>query len=485
MASIKKNYLFSSAYQLLNIAVPLVTTPYLSRTIGADGNGLFTYTQSIANYFVLFAQLGITNYGVREIARCGNNRAARTRTFWDIFAMNLIWGSVVIAAYIAYVITLGSSNLTLLLIWLCWVVGSVADVTWLLNGCQEFKVPMVRNACTRLAGMVFIFLFVHTETDVWAYVAAIAVPFLANALLVWPFVGRYVDKSMPTFRGAVSHLKPNLVLFVPVIAISLYTLLDKIMLGNMADMGQTGLYDYSEKISKMPLALVTALGTVVLPKMTEVISTGRREEALGLIHETMWFMEAVALGLAFGIIGVAREFVPVFFGAGYDECVTLMCILSAIIPLISATNVVGVQYLIPSGRDSQYTVSVLVGAGVNVAINVVFIPQYGALAAATATVAAEFAVLVAQAWMTRGEIGLSKCLATVLPFAVIGLLMVIGIRLLSGLFGASAATIIGLIVEVLVGMVIYLVLALAWCVVTRNANFYRLFGRWLPKRLHG
>lgn len=483
MASIKKNYLFSSAYQLLNIIVPLVTTPYLSRTIGADGNGLFTYTQSIANYFVLFAQLGITNYGVREIAHCGEDRAARSRAFWDIFAMNLMWGSAVVVVYVAYALTLGSSNLALLLIWLCWVAGSVVDVTWLLNGCQEFKVPMVRNACTRLAGMAFIFLFVHTEADVWAYVTAIAVPFLANALLVWPFVGRYVDKARLTFRGALSHLKPNLVLFVPVIAISLYTLLDKIMLGNMADMGQTGLYDYSEKISKMPLALVTALGAVVLPKMTEVISAGRREEALGLIHETMWFMEAVALGLAFGIIGVAREFVPVFFGAGYDECVPLMSLLSAIIPLISATNVIGVQYLIPSGRDSQYTISVLVGAAVNVVINLAFIPRYGALAAAVATVAAELAVLVAQAWMTRGEIGLSKCLVAVLPFVAIGLLMVFGIRLLAGLLSASAATIPGLAAEVLAGMALYLVMALAWCLATRNANFYRLFGRRLPKRL--
>lgn len=483
MTSIKKNYLFSSAYQLLNIAVPLVTTPYLSRTIGADGNGLFTYTQSIANYFVLFAQLGITNYGVREIARCSEDRAARTRTFWDIFAMNVLWGSAVVAMYIAYALTLGSSNLTLLLIWLCWVVGSVVDITWLLNGCQEFKVPMVRNACTRLAGMAFIFLFVHTEADVWAYVTAIAVPFLANALLVWPFLGRYVDWLRPTLRGALYHLKPNLVLFVPVVAISLYTLLDKIMLGSIAGMGQTGLYDYSEKISKMPLALVTALGAVVLPKMTEVISAGRREEALELIHETMWFMEAVALGLAFGIIGVAQEFVPVFFGAGYDECVPLMCLLSAIIPLISASNVVGVQYLIPSGRDLQYTISVLAGAGVNVAINVAFISRYGALAAAAATVAAEFAVFVVQAWITRGEIGLSKCLIAVLPFVSIGALMASAIRVLAGAMGAFATTFFGLALEVLAGMTVYLTLAFVWCLATKNAYFYRLLGRWLPKGL--
>lgn len=483
MASIKKNFFFNASYQLLNIVVPLVTTPYLSRTIGVVGNGLFTYTQSIANYFVLFAQLGITNYGVREIARFGDDKDARSTAFWDIFLMNIMWGAVVVACYVVYAFTLGSGNLLLSLIWLCWVVGSVVDVTWLLNGCQEFKVPMIRNACTRLAGMVFIFLFVHDETDVWAYVAAIAVPYLANALLIWPFVGRYVDRRKPTFRRALLHLRPNLMLFIPVIAISLYTLLDKVMLGAMAGMGQTGLYDYAEKISKMPLTLVTSLGVVVLPKMTTIISSGKRDEALALIHETMWFMEAVALGMAFGIVAVAREFVPVFFGAGYEECIRLMCILSIIVPLISATNVIGIQYLIPSRRDSQYTISVLVGAAVNIAINITMIPRYGALAATVATVIAELAVLVAQAWMTRGEIGLSKCLASTVPFIVIGLLMVGGVRMVVWRMGTFAVTIPGLFLEVLTGIVIYLTLAVIWCLTTKNEDFHRLFDNWLPERL--
>lgn len=482
-ASIKKNFAFSASYQILNIIVPLITTPYLSRTIGAEGNGLFTYTQSIANYFVLFAQLGITNYGVREIARCGDDRARRSQTFWDIFAMNLVWGAIVTVVYIGYTFTIGAGYLPLTLIWLCWVIGSVIDATWLLNGCQEFKVPMVRNACTRLAGMAAIFLLVHTTGDVWAYVAAVAVPYLANAILVWPFVRRYVDFCKPSKHGALSHLKPNLILFVPVVAVSLYTLLDKVMLGAMAGMGQTGLYDYAEKISKMPMAVITALGAVVLPRMTEVISAGRSKEAKGLVHTTMWFMEAVAMGLAFGISAVAAEFVPVFFGDGYDECVPLMCTLSIIIPLICATNVIGVQYLVPSGRDKQYTASVLVGAAVNIAINVCFIPQYGAMAAAVATVAAELAVLLAQVWMVKGELDLASCLRGILPFVANGAIMLGVIRLVAAVMGKGAVSVIGLLFEIAIGIVVYLMLSLVWCLKTKNDHFYRLFGKWLPKRL--
>lgn len=476
--SIKKNFAFSSAYQILNMVVPLVTTPYLSRTIGATGNGVFTYTQSIANYFVLFAQMGITNYGVREIASCGEDREARSRTFWNLFAMTLVTGAAVSLVYLLYCFTLGWANLVLSLIWSLWVVGSVVDVTWLLNGCQEFKIPMVRNFCTRLAGMAFIFLFVHTEADTWAYVLAIAAPFFINAALVWPFVRRYVDPVRPTWAQMVRHLKPNLLLFIPVIATSLYTLLDKVMLGLMAGYTETGLFDYAEKISKVPMAMITALGAVVLPKMTEVIAAGQMDEAKGLIKTTMWFMQACAFALCCGIIGVAPEFVPVFFGPGFEPCIQLMSVLSLIIPLICATNVMGIQYLVPSHRDRSFTISVLIGAAVNLAINLVAIPFAGAMGAAAATVASEAAVLIAQAWIVRGELELAVYLRGSLPFVAIGAIMAVAIRALAAAL-TSAGIHMGIapVAEVAVGAIIYLVLSLIWCKVSHNDEFAKLFPR--------
>ncbi len=474
--SIKKNFAFNSAYQILNVLVPLVTTPYLSRTIGSVGNGLFTYTQSVANYFVLFAVLGISNYGVREIASCGPNRQQRSVTFWNIFGMNLVTGSLVAAVYVLYCLTLGSDNLLLSLIWALWVIGSVVDVTWLLNGCQEFKIPMIRNFCTRLGGMAFIFLFVHTEADTWAYVTAIAAPFFVNALLVWPFVKNYVDPVRPTWHQMVKHLKPNLLLFIPVIATSLYTLMDKVMLGLMAGMDQTGLYDYSEKISKMPMAIITALGAVVLPKMTEVIASGHTDEAKGLVRTTMWFMEACAFALTCGIIAVAPEFVPVFFGPGYEPCVALMSVLSLIIPFVCATNVMGIQYLVPSHRDRGFTASVLTGAVVDLILNALAIPRFGAMGAALATVMTEFTVLLVQAWLVKGELELAAYFRGTLPFMGIGIVMVGAIRLASGTFATLGMPMsASLILEVAVGGAIYLALSFAWCKTTHNAEFARLF----------
>ena len=477
MAGIRKNFIYSSAYQILLVLTPIVTTPYLSRVIGAEGDGIFTYTQSIVNYFVLFAVLGMEKYGVRTIAECGDDRAKRSDVFWNAFAMNCMVGAVVLVAYVAFIVLFGGRDTLLWVLWGMWIMGAVGDVSWLMFGMQEFRVPTIRNFVTRLASVVFIFVFVRDAGDIWAYVTAIAGAFLVNSILIWPFVRRYVDWVRPTWPKIVSHLMPNLALFVPVIASSLYVLLDKVMLGAMAGMDQTGLYDYAEKIAKMPLAVITALGAVVLPKMSEVIAEGRIEEGKQLVRSTMWFMLACAMALMFGIIGIAPEFVPVFFGAGFEPCVMLMSVLSIVIPLICATNVIGVQYLLPNHRDRDFTLSVTMGAVVNLAINAFAIPAMGAMGAAIATVAAEIAVLVYQVVVVRSELDLGANLRGLVPFVVIGVAMVVVMRLVAQLLGGMGPTVVGVLVEFCCAAAVYLVGSFAWCELTRNEDFARVLPR--------
>lgn len=477
MASVKKNFLYSSAYQVLVAVAPLITTPYLSRVIGTQGNGVFTYTQSIANYFVLVAIMGMSNYGVRTIAEHAADRNARSRVFWEAFCMQAAIGALVLCAYVCYALVWGQSYAPLWALWGMWVLGSVLDVTWLLWGMQEFRIPTIRNFCTRLASIVAIFVLVKGPGDVWGYVAAIAGAYLANALLIWPAVRRYVDWVRPTWKGMVSHLVPNLTLFVPVIATSLYTIMDKVMLGSMAGMDQTGLYDYAEKVSKMPMSIITALGAVVLPKMTTVIAEGRHREARSLVRTTMWFMQACALALALGIAAVAPEFALVFFGEGYGKSVPLLRILCVIVPLICATNVIGIQWLLPTKKDRLFTASVAFGAVVNIGVNLFAIPQAGALGASVATVAAEMAVLVFQAWVVRDELPLGAFVRGAVPFVCIGCVMLAAIRALAQVLGDTAATIGGLLAEVALGAAVYLVLSYAWCAVTKNQELKRILPR--------
>lgn len=457
--SLKRNFLYSSSYQILLVITPLITTPWLSRTIGAEGNGIFTYTQTIANYFVMASTLGLANYGVRIIAECGDNRDRRSLIFWQTITMSIIVGFIVFLAYILYSITLGSSYRVYFAIWGLWVLGSVGDTSWLFFGCQEFKLPTIRSSITRLISVAIILLYVHNPNDTWIYVFAISSAYFVNSIFLWPFVFRYINWKQPTLKDSFSHLIPNIALFIPVLATSLYTLMDKVMLGSIAGMTQVGLFDYAEKTAKMPLSVITALGAVVLPRMSSMISEGKIEECKSLVGDTMWFMQTCAIAISFGISAVAPEFVPLFFGEGYAELVTLMRLLSTLLPLICATNVIGVQWLLPLHHDKEFTLSVLFGAGVDIIFNISLIDRYGALGAAVATIFAEIIVLIIQSIYVSKELRVRLLIYPCLPYVVIGYIMYLLIRFISMILPIGW---LSLLVETCLGALVYILLSVLW-----------------------
>lgn len=470
--SLKKNYLYQATYQLLLIIVPLVTTPYLARVLGASQVGVYSYTYSISNYFVMFATLGMSTYGVREIAACSFDRELRSKIFWEMYVVQALVSAICIAAYTVYSCLNPKGGLVVATVWGMWVVSALFDISWLFFGVEEFKMPTIRSIVTRLLSLVLIFGFVKGPEDLWVYCAAIAGSFLANQILLWPFVCRYVDFVAPNPKSALRHLLPNLRLFIPVIAISLYVTLDKVMLGAMAGMTQAGYFEYSEKLSRMPMALVTAVGTVMLPRMTIELKCGNKRRALDLLESSIWAMLMMAFAMMFGIIGISKEFAPVFLGSEFSSCDVIMCVLASIIPIVSTTNVLGRQYLLPTGRDTLFTLSVCAGAVVNVCLNLALIPTAGAMGAAVSTVCAETSVLIAQVFMTNKELPLRLYFENAIPFAICGFLMAVVIRLVSiiltSMYGVG---VIALALEVCVGIIVYTVFAVGWCLVTRNKHF--------------
>ena len=478
--SVKRNFAYQAFYQVLAIIVPLITTPYLSRTLGPHGVGIYSYTFSVTNYFVMFAMLGMSRYGMREVARVSgeSQREERTRIFWGAYATQVISSLLTLAAYFVYLPTVSAENLRPSLMWITWVVSALFDVSWLCFGVEEFKIPTTVSAVTKVATLVLVFGLVHGPDDAWVYCLALGSMYLINQVALWPLVHRYVDFRRPTWAQIRPHIRPNLVLFIPVIAISLYVSMDKVMLGAMSGMEQAGYYEYSEKLSKLPMAAITALGTVMMPRMSASLAEGKREEALGLLESSIWAMLVMAFALSFGIAGIAPEFATVFLGEEFARCDVLMCVLAIVVPVISITNVLGEQYMLPSGKDNLFTASVCAGAVVNVGLNLVLIPQLQAMGAAIATVAAELAVMVAQGLAVRGELPLATYARNALPFAVIGAIMAAVIRVfagwLDGLWGMTAQ---GLALEILLGATVFAALALAWVLLSKDKNFRSIVGR--------
>lgn len=476
--SLKINYLYQAAWQLLVILVPLVTVPYLSRVLGASQVGVYSFTYSVTNYFVMFATLGMSTYGVRAIAECGDDIERRSSVFWNAYAGQVIVGIAVLVVYIVYTFSDPRGGFIVAAVWGMWVVSALLDVSWLLFGVEEFKVPTIRSIITKLASVAVIFIFVRGSEDLWIYCAAIAGSFLINQILIWPFVGRYILLVKPKWHGIRLHFIPNLRLFIPVIAISLYVTLDKVMLGVMTDMTQVGFFEYSDKLSRLPMALITAMGTVMLPRMTLELRSGNRENALGLLENSIWAMLVMAFALMFGIMGIAPEFAVVFLGEEFASCDFLICVLALVIPVVSITNVLGRQYLLPTERDSRFTVSVCVGAAVNICMNILLIPTFAAVGAAISTVCAEVSVLIAQIACTYKELPLRIYFQNAIPYFACGVLMMFSVRVSASIFNDLwGMSILGLALEVLIGVVAFCLLAIVWCLLSRDKHALAVLGQ--------
>jgi len=475
--STKKNFAYNAVYQIFKVLTPLLTTPYLSRVLGPEGVGTYSYTFSITGYFVAFAALGMTNYGARVIATARDDRRKLSQTFWSAYFNQLIVGAVVLVVYVVYSLTIAQGGTLICALWTFYLLSALADVSWLLFGVEEFRIPTMRSILVKAIELVLIFACVKSEGDLWIYIAIDSFIWFANQALLWPFIRRYVDWVRPTWKQVSVHFKPNLGLFVPVIAISLYTNMDKVILGAMTDVVQSGYLDYSEKMSKIPLAVIQALGTVMLPRMAATIAQGRIKEARGLVEYSAWFMLAGSLGLAFAISAVAPEFVPVFFGDDYLPCIELMIVISLVVPLISSSNIIGKQYLLPTFRDRYYTLSVIAGALVNVALNLMLVPSLQAMGAAIANVAAEASVLAVQASVVRKELPLGRYLKNALPFTVMGIIMCAVVRLAASVLTATLGVgVLSLVIEMALAGAVFLGLAFVWCKRTHEPYYDRFMG---------
>ncbi len=462
--SLKENFLWNATFQLLRIITPIITMPYLARVLGPDHMGLYGYTYAIANYFSLFAILGLNQYGNREIAKVKHDRILLSKVFFEIYIMQVVTGLLTSSIYILYSLLIAQDR-TIALIWFFWVGFEVLDINWLFFGLEEFRITVIRSTIIRIVLVIGIFTLVHSESDLWLYTLLQALSYGVGYIVLWPFVPQRVDFILPSLQSIVKHIKPNLLLFAPVMAISLYTQLDKVLLRHLTDAAQVGFYDNSEKICQVPLSLISALGTVMLPRISSLIVTGKRESIDSYLSKSVWASSMMSWAFCLGVFAVAPEFAPVYFGNGYESCSDLMRGLSFMIPIVALSNVFGVQCLIPLGMDRQYTYAVVTGALVNLFGNLILIPRIGTMGAVYSTLLAEGSVTIMQAWFIRKVYPIMQYICEGIPFSIIGFVMFLSIRFIVQFLSINA---FGLFIEIIFGAIVYAVLVLAWLMISKD-----------------
>lgn len=421
--SIKSNFIFNAIYQLTNILVPLVTLPYLSRVLHAEGLGEYSFAYSVAYYFYLFIRLGLHNYGNRTIAYVKDDSFELSKIFSEIYAFQFFMGIAMTVIYLGYSVFVAPRK-ELAIIFSLYVISGGIDITWALYGLEEFKVTSVRDALTKLLTALAIFAFVKENDDVWKYALIYSLGFLIDQIIVIPIILKRIRIIIPDILGVIAHIKPNLILFLPTVAVSIYKTMDKIMLGTMATEEELGYYHSCENVVYVPLALITALGTVMLPRMSNMISNKADKGKLDVVFEkSVSFAMFVSSSVCMGIMTVAKEFVPVFYGIGFDKCIYIFYIILPSCIFLAFANVIRTQFILPRKRDALFVVSLFSGAGVNLLLNALLIPHYAAIGASIGTLAAEIVVCIIQAAYVYKEANIGKNVVNSIPFLLAGILM--------------------------------------------------------------
>ena len=403
--SIRENYTYNLIYQVLTLLTPFVTTPYIARVLGSEGVGIQSYTASVVQYFSILAALGTASYGQREIARHRDSREERSQVFWEIellcastTALCLVVWMGVIAFSREYAPYYGALTMTL---------AAVAfDVSWFFGGMEQYRLIVIRNTAIKLAGIALMFLFVKDSGDLLLYIALLAATGLLGNISMWGYLRKFVSPVSLSKLRVRRHLKEVVVYFIPTIATSVYTILDKTMIGwfSGSSKSQNGYYEYATGFVNMAKILIISFNAVMSARMSYLFARDRGEEIRERIGGSVDFVLLLGLPITFGLAGIADKFVPWFLGDQYGPVAWLLKLCSPLVLIVGFSDCMGSQILTPSGQRARSAKVIVAGACANACLNLVLIPHFQAAGAAAASILAETLITGLYFRLCRGYI---------------------------------------------------------------------------------
>lgn len=435
--STKKNAAYNVAYRMFSVFLPLVTAPYLSRTVGTDGVGLYSLAWSVSYIFCLIGMLGLNDYGVRTVAKVRDDRETLDRTFSSIWQMQLLVAGGTLLFWFGYVFLVAGEEKTIAFHLTMMSVSCLCSFDWCLMGLDQFKPVALRNTFVKLAAAACVFIFVKRKEDLWIYGFVWSLStLLGNLSCALTLRGRVRYRPVP-MKESLRHLGPCALLFISVMAVNIYRTMDKVMVSTIAGVDENGLYENAEKIIYCLSGFISAIGTVMMPKVAHMWKNGEKERIARHIDRSMELILCMVSALAFGVAAVADRFAPLFYGEDFRYSGTLMVPLAFTLIMIGFANVIRTQVVLPQERDHIFVKSVCCGAVVNLIANACLIPGMKSMGAVVGTLLAEMTVPTVQFLLLRRELPYRKFMGYVLVYAVFGMAMLGCVRLVAMLLPAE------------------------------------------------
>lgn len=395
MANLKKNFFYSALLTLANYVFPLITYPYVSRVLGVTNIGICNFVDGIVNYFLVFSTMGISVLGVREIAAARNDRAQRDRVFSSLLALNAL--TTFLAAFVLtvaiFVVPSLSAYRKLLFIGVAKLLANSLFLEWFFRGIEEFQYITNRSILIKTLYVAAVFLFIRKPEDYGVYFLLLTLAAILNAS-----VNALYSRKFTTFsiRDIVPgpFVRPYFVLGFNFILTSVYTSFNVIWLGFASGDEQVGYYTSATKILSIITAFFSACTTVLLPRMSAVLSEGREDVFQEIVNKMLHLLFLVGIPLVFWMEASASDIIAVISGAGYEGAVVPLMTIAPLALIVGLEEILIVQVMMPRKMDRQILRNSVCGAVVGLVLAACLIRVLRAEGSAIVWLGSETAVLV-------------------------------------------------------------------------------------------
>ncbi len=449
-----KNYIYNILYQLVKLFLPLFLVSYTYSHLGPSTLGINDYAANISSWFILLGVLGVNTYGNREIAKVRDDKDRLSKNFYEILVMQIINMSIALLLYVIYTVLFVKQNQIIYFLICLSILASVFDISWFYYGVEDFGIVSIRNIVVKIVSVLLIFTFVKKPADLWMFTLINSLSDLVGQLVTFLGLKKYIYKTKVSVKEAYkNHLAGTFALFIPTLAINIYTLLDQTLLGTMVeDKAQLSLYKTSVSFVKMFLYFVTSIGAVVMPRIANIFVKNKdHSEVNKYINMTFRLAIILSIPIFVALEVVSGSFFPWYTKDEYMYVIPLVRIVSPIIIFISLSNVFGTQYLVPTGRNSEYTKSIIAGALVNLIINLYAIPRWQAAGACVASVCAEFTVTFTQWLYIRKDVEIHS-MSSFIKSLISAIVMGVAVYFVGKYIGARIIT---NLVQAIIGILVY------------------------------
>ena len=446
-----KNYLYNLSYQILTIILPIITVPYVTRIFTSEDLGNYGFYNSIVSYFSLFAMLGIGIYGTKQIAAARNVSS----TFWNIYAIQLTAGILALFVYVMTLLSIPKMSGMVPIILGIVLLTKMIDISWLFTGKEDFKKITLRNTMVKVAGVISIFTFIKSSEDLYLYIFLIVIFDFLGQFVMWIPAKKFIKRPSFDTKIIKKNLHPIVLLFLPQVAISLYVVLDRTLLGLLGSYSDVGIYEQGQKLTSILLTVVSSLGAVMLPRVANLLSERKEKEAQNMVRFSFILYNLIIFPMIFGLIAINEVFVKLFLGQNFQDVKYVLYIIVFNIMFIGWTNILGYQVLVVRNKNKEFMLSTTIPAFVSVAVNIAVIPFFGYIGASITSVVVETLVFAIQWYYSRNIINKNLLFNKDLTKIICSSLVMFGVVMLCKIM-LGFDGIVGLVIYLVVGGISYL-----------------------------